>query len=65
MPVLHIFWDEHKYQWPPDDGRRWTDEELDGLKAQLNNVGLSQVSDAIGSLQFDKIEIDNGKKEIG
>lgn len=57
MPVLHIFWEEHKGEWPPDkNGRRWTETELDDLKGQLNMVGLSQVSDAIGSLQIDNIE---------
>ena len=59
MPVLHIFWDEHKEKWPPDKtGRRWDDNELRELQAQLNRVGLGQVSDAIGSLMFNKIELE-------
>jgi hypothetical protein len=59
MPILHIFWDEHKNIWPPDNnGRRWSDFELDELMGQLNRIGLSQVSDAIGSLRFDKIEME-------
>ena len=57
MPILHIFWDEHKDKWPPDKtGRRWSDTELRALQTQLNRVGLHQVSDAIGSLMLDKIE---------
>lgn len=36
---------------------RWTDAELDELKLALNRNGMSVVSDAIGSLQFDLIEV--------
>ena len=57
MPTLHFYWDEHEGIWPPcKDGRRWTNTEINELKSQLNNVGLSQVADAIGSLEFDLIE---------
>jgi len=58
MSTLTIFWDDHKGIWPPDkNGRRWSDAELRELQDQLNRVGLGQVSDAIGSLMFDKIEL--------
>lgn len=58
MPILHIFWDDHQGSWPPEKtGRRWTDVELRELQAQLNRVGLSQVSDAIGSLMLDRIRL--------
>ena len=66
MTILRIFWDDHKGSWPPDEtGRRWTDDELNELKAQLNRVGLGQVSDAIGSLMFDKIEMEDESYHAG
>jgi hypothetical protein len=42
---------------------RWTDEQLDTLKRALNLRGMIIVSDAIGSLQFDKIELKNKLEE--
>jgi hypothetical protein len=36
---------------------RWTDPQLDQLKTALNSNGETIVADAIGSLQFDKIEL--------
>jgi len=57
MLTLHTFWNEHENQWPSTgDVRRWTDKELDELQEQLNKIGLSQVSSAIGSIQLDKID---------
>lgn len=60
MTVLHIDWNKHDGFWPPvNSGRRWSGKELDELKTQLNRLGLNQVSDAIGSLQFDIINLKN------
>ena len=52
------------YTWPlPGSGRRWTETELAELQKVLcerfgKYDGL-QISDAIGSLLFDKVEMEN------
>ena len=33
--------------------RRWTNKQVEKLKAMLNEFGLLRISDALGSLQFD------------
>jgi len=61
---LRIYWNSHHSVWPPDKtGRRWNDKELDELMDQLNNVGLSQVSNAIGSLRFDITDLHKAARE--
>lgn len=44
--------------------RRWTDAELGVLQMILNRGGLNVVSDAIGSLMFDKVELKHRIEEL-
>lgn len=53
---------EQKY--PLGRGTRWTDAELNDLKGELNRNGLSVISDAIGSLQFDKLDLENSLRKL-
>lgn len=55
--ILSLGWVENK-EWPGiNSHRRWTDAELGALQDRLNRMGLAQVSDAIGSLLFDKVDL--------
>jgi hypothetical protein len=55
----------HSTEWGKDleimrrsGPNRWTGEQLDELQRELNSRGLAIVADAIGSLRFDKVEIE-------
>ncbi len=60
LPEAQQGWFDRLLHWPDTplrERRRWTDEELDEFKQALILAGMSPVADAIGSLQFDKVDL--------
>jgi len=50
---------EHEMEIDGRRLRRWSQREIDALKDVMNRNGFKAVSNCIGSLEFDKVELEN------